>query len=157
LDSYRAFGVAGFAHLVGDFAVAIWDPSRVRLLLVRDHLGRRPLYYHVTRERVIWSSRARPLLDAAALSAAIDEAYIATFVANQPSERTPFRDVEIVPAGHALVVDEETAAIERYWSFDPARQIRYRSDGEYEEHFVELFREAVACRLPADGAVFCEL
>ena len=48
---------------------------------------------------------------------------------------------------HSLTVTREGARLQRYWDIDPGHQIRYRSDGEYAEHFRELFFEAVRCRL----------
>ncbi len=157
LQAYRRLGLNAFVHLVGDFALAIWDPGNARLVLCCDALGRRPLYYHCTADSLFWSSRTRALLRAAQLSAELDEEFVADFVTNQPSVRTPFRRIGVVPGGHLLVVDRMKADLKRYWSFDPGAEIRYRSDREYEDHFVEVFHEAVACRLASDAPVFCEL
>lgn len=157
LAAYRKWGCDAFARLIGDFALALWDAPEQRLILACDSMGRCPLYYHVTPERVAWSSRARALHAALGLPLAFNKEYIAHYFVNRPSVHSPFAGIETVPGGHALVVDRASAKLVRYWSFDPGKQIRYRSDEEYEAHFNELFREAVACRMKAEGPVFAEL
>lgn len=155
--AYRRWGLAVLRSLVGDFAFALWDAGARRLLLCCDAMGRRPLYYHRSDGRVLWCSRARPLVAAAALPEAVDEEYLADFLANRVPDRAPYRGVDVVPGGHVLVVDGVKVEMVRYWAPDPSYELRYRSDSEYEEHFAELFREAVACRLQADRPVYCEL
>jgi asparagine synthase (glutamine-hydrolysing) len=157
LAVYRQRGLPGLAMCVGDFALAVWDPGARRLVLCCDGLGRRPLYYRVTRERVLWASSARALIDGAELSPAIDEEHIADFLSNLPSTHSPFRSVSRLSGGHALVATPDRADLVRYWSLDPNRTIRYRDDAEYEAQFRELFQTAVACRLATDDPVFAEL
>jgi asparagine synthase (glutamine-hydrolysing) len=157
LAAYRRWGIAGFARLVGDFALALWDAGEGRLLLCCDALGRRPLYYRLTPSLLLWASRSRALAEAVGGQVRLDEDYVADFLTNRPSSGSPFRGIVPVPGGHVLSVDRASARLERYWSVDPEREIRYRSDDEYEQHFAEVFRDAVACRMPADAPVFCEL
>jgi asparagine synthase (glutamine-hydrolysing) len=157
LAVYRANGVAGFAALVGDFALALWDGPRRRLVLAVDGLGRRPLYYHCGREHLWWASRCRPLARAVCGTTEIDPEFVADFVANRPSQASPFAGVRLVPGGHALVAEHEHVRMVRYWTPDPAHRVEHASDAAYEEHFRWLFEQAVACRLRADGPVACEL
>jgi asparagine synthase (glutamine-hydrolysing) len=157
LLAYRRRGLAAFRTLIGDFALALWDPTSHRLLLCCDAMGRYPLYYFCNQDCVWWSSRARPLLDAVPLAAAIDEEHLADYLTNRLPSRGPFKGVDIVPGGHVLVVDMAKTDLVRYWSFDPGREIHYRRDEEYEEHFRDLLYGAVACRLRTVGPVFCEL
>jgi asparagine synthase (glutamine-hydrolysing) len=157
LAVYRQRGLQGLAICVGDFALALWDPAARTLVLCCDGLGRRPLYYRVTRDTVLWSSSARALVEGAGLAMKIDEEYVADYLSNLPSVRSPFAGVSRLTGGHALVVEPDREEIVRYWSFDPNRTVRYRDDRDYEQHFSELFQTAVACRLAADGPVFSEL
>lgn len=156
LGVYRTWGLAGFGRLVGDFAFALWDPDRHEIVLACDALGRRPLYYHQTAERLIWSSRARAIIDADRLSPAVDEDFVADFLANWPCASGPFKGVSPLQGGHALVAGPSGFRVSRYWSFKQ-REIRYSSDEEYEAHFLDLLRDAVACRIASDVPVFCEL
>lgn len=156
--AYRKWGIDAFAHLIGDFAVALWDPSRDRLVLATDSLGLRPLYYYPQEGRVFWSSSARSLVEVLDLGLELDEAYIADFLTEpNPCERTPFRQVRAVPGGHALTVTGGDLQLHRIWQLDPGHEIRYPDDAEYEAHFREVFFQAVTSRLQTDSPVFAEL
>jgi asparagine synthase (glutamine-hydrolysing) len=157
LAVFRRWGADGFARVIGDFALALWDGSRKRLVLATDGMGRRPLYYLHTPGRVYWASMCRPLLQAGGIAPEIDDGYVADYLANRVPSGSPFRGIGQVPGGHVLEAGAEGAEVRRYWAPDVNAEIRYRTDREYEEHFAELFREAVACRLKADGPVTCEL
>lgn len=157
LAVYRRWGVEGFGRLVGDFALALWDAAARRLVLAVDGMGRRPLFYHLGEEQVYWASACRPLREAAGLPLAIDDEYVASFLVSRPVPRSPFRGISQLAGGHALVVDPKGAALKRYWAFDPNATVRYGTDAAYEEHFADLFREAVACRMQTDSTVFSEL
>jgi asparagine synthase (glutamine-hydrolysing) len=157
LAVYRTHGVRGFSDLIGDFAFSLWDPQAQQVVLCCDALARRPLYYALSNDRLIWSSRARPLAQSGMLNCEIDSNYIADFLGSWTPEGSPFTGIRAVPAGHALCVTRSTARTIRYWAPDPTATIRYKSDREYEDHFLELFKSAVACRLAADAPVWCEL
>ncbi len=156
-EVYRRWGVEGFRRLVGNFALALWDPHQGRLVLATDSLGFRPLYYHVTDEQVVWSSRARALAETLDLELKPEPDFIAAFLANSITDRGPFVGIESLPGGHVLVADHHGVQRHRYWNFDPSHEIRYSSDQQYEEHFAELFEQAVACRLRGGGPIFSEL
>lgn len=157
LAVYRRWGISGFARLVGNFAFALWDPHLGQLMLATDPLGFRPLYVHVDEDRLAWSSRARPLAEALGIEIRIDREFVASFLANSVTPNGPFEGIESLPGGHVLIADAGGIRRRRYWSFDPQNEIRYATDAEYEEHFSELFEQAVACRLPDRGPVFAEL
>lgn len=157
LAVYRRWGTDGFAHLIGDFALALWDASQARLVLACDGMGRRPLYYHVAPDRVYWASKCRPILRAAGLSLRTSEEYFADFLANRTPSGSPFIGIEALHGGQALCVSGSSARVTRYWAFDPSKRIRYRTDDEYASHFADVFQTAVASRLQAEGPVLCEL
>ena len=158
LAAYRRWGLRAFGLLIGDFALALWDAPRRRLLLAVDTLGRNPLYYRIDSRFVHWASQARPLAEAQGASLGLNEDYIANFLVDVPPVGlSPFLGVQSVREGHAVIVSGDRVEERRYWSFDPGRELRYQSDREYEEHFEELFLQAIACRMKTDGPVFCEL
>src|SRR5262249_24167662 len=76
LAVYRALDLEGLARIVGEFALATWSPLTKRLVLCCDHLGRRPLYYHWTRDALLWASQARPIAAAAGLAGDIDDEFV---------------------------------------------------------------------------------
>lgn len=158
LAAYRRWGIEGFSRLIGDFSLALWDAAERLLVLATDAFSVRPLYYWQGRNVLLWASRARAVLAAAGLPPEVDEEFVASFLTcSRPSEHSPFRAVRMLPPGCVLVVRGEQMELKRIWRPDPGREIRYRSDSEYEEHFQALFREAVACRLRADGPVYSDL
>lgn len=157
LRCYCHGGIRGLGTLIGDFAFALWDPANRQMVLGTDPMGRKPLYYSSCRGTLFWCSHARPLLAATGQQPRFNEEYFADFLANRVPASGPFTRVEVVPGGHVLVADETTSRCMRYWAFDPSHEIRYAADSEYEEHFRDLFRQAVACRLEGTGTVFCEL
>lgn len=157
LAAYQRWDTEAFARLYGAFAFALWDPRRQRLCLACDALGLRALYVHITPERVAWASRARALLEGLGLPEEFDEEYLADFLTNNASVHSPFRSIRPLPGGHVLLVERERESWKRYWTFDTRKELRYADDREYEEHFRQLFDQAIASSLQAEGPVFAEL
>lgn len=158
LAAYRRWGQEALARLIGDFSLALWDPTERCLILACDAFSIRPLYYHVSPGFVFWASRARSLLRAADLSPDVDEDFVASFLtSSEPSFHSAFHNVRMLPPAHLLLARGEHLQVIRYWSPDTGRQIRYRSEGEYEDHFRDIFHQAVACRMRAEGPVCSDL
>jgi asparagine synthase (glutamine-hydrolysing) len=146
-------------HLIGDFALALWDPFARKLLLARDPFGTRPLFYLANAKQIFWSSTLESILELAEVSIEIDDEYIADYLSVQiphPS-RTPYVGIAAVEPGHIVTTFNGQVSARRFWGLDPQREIIYRGDSEYEEHFRHLFREAVRCRLRADNVVWVDL
>ena len=155
--AYEAWGTEGLADLIGDWSLVIWDRNRKAIVLASDFAGVRPLYYCVQSNRVFWSTRLQPLVDWAQ-ACEIDDVYVAGLLAHGGCpNRTPYRGVYPVPAGHAVDVTADGARIRRFWHPPIADTIRYGRESEYEDHLSSLFREAVRCRVPTDARCLCEL
>ena len=158
LAAYERWGTAFVRELLGDFALALCIAGSRTLLLARDFAGTRPLFYHATAERLVWASDIRILLELPDLPMAIDDEFVAGYLSREAEPwRTPYRDIRAVPAGHRLAAIDGSIKVERYWTLDPNRDIRYRTDSEYEEQFRDLFRESVRTRLRIRGPVCAEL
>jgi asparagine synthase (glutamine-hydrolysing) len=158
MAAYRKLGIAFLPRLIGDFALSLWEPSTRTLLLARDAVGPRPLYYHANAERIIWSSELMPLLDFAGIELEVNDEYIAGYLTRGPEpELTPYKGVYAAHPGHTVIVQNGRLRAQRFWGLNPNREIRYQTDGEYEEQFRHIFREAVRCRLRVDGPVCINL
>lgn len=154
---YEMWGAEGFAHLIGDWSLAIWDAQRRTVVLASDFAGVRPFYYSVERNRVLWSTRLRPLVDWMRADE-LDDLYVAGFLAfGGCPNRTPYRGIFSVPPGHSVQVTEDGARIRPFWNMPFGHTIRYRRESEYDDHLWSLFREAVRCRVPSDVRWLCEL
>jgi asparagine synthase (glutamine-hydrolysing) len=155
--AYDRWGVAGLAHLIGDWSVSIWDEKQKAVVLASDYAGVRPLYYCVQKNRVLWSTRLAPLAGWAQENE-IDVEYVANFLLlTGCPNRTPYQGIRSVPPGHAVHISKHGTRIEAFWKLPIGNTIRYRSESDYEEHLRELFREAVRCRLRTTSPVLSEL
>jgi len=145
-------------RLTGDFALALWDSGANALLLARDLAGTRPLYYATDGPAVYWSSEIAAILRLIPDSSEVDDDYVAGYlVCMEDSSRTPYKRIKCVPPSVVVVIGRNRTEQWRHWSHDPARELICQNDTEYEEHFQDLFRESVKCRLRTDGGVLVEL
>ena len=150
---YEEQGSRAVERLRGMFAFAIWDKFHRRLVLSRDRLGIKPLYYTLSDDGVIcFASEIKALLEARAVRAELNYDALADYAANRSTsgEDTLFRGVKRLLPGHTLVWDDGRVHIERYWDLSYAKSETQDSDSQYIEEFYELFRESVRLRLMAD-------
>jgi len=158
LACYRRWGMKFLARVIGDFALSLWDASTRTLLLARDPVGPRPLFYRTNKDRIIWSSDISPLLEVDSLELEVEDEYVAGYLTRDLlTGLSPYKGIYAVPPGHFLMVRNGQVRVQRFWYLNPTDEIRYRTDAEYEDHFRHLFREAVRCRLRVDGPVWAQL
>ncbi len=159
LQAYKRWGSATPAHLIGDFAFAIWDERRQALLCARDVFGAKPFVYHASPRTFACATEIRQLLEHPQITRAPNEGMVAEYlVCDIRSEgETLYRDIQRLPPAHALLVTRDSLRIFRYFSFDPEFRLRYRDAREYAEHCRELFFESVRARLRATTAAGIEL
>lgn len=148
LATYLRWGTDGFERLLGDFAIAAWDPRSHQLALARDPMSMRPLYFRVEAERALFASEVRQLTAVPGVPEELDERMLAAYLAScfGDSSWTYFRGIEQVPPGQVTTVVGTTVRSHRFWDVDPARQPAYEDERECQEHFRELFLEAVRAR-----------
>lgn len=154
LHAYDEWGVDAVARLLGDFAFILWDPRRQRLLCARDTSGQRTLYYRLNARTLAAASEIHQLLQDPAVPIAPNEEHIRESLVpfnmyrnEKDSAETYFAGVYAVPAGHMLLVEREREQLVQYWELKPPRELRYKTDDEYAEHFRALFFDAVKVRL----------
>ena len=156
LHLYEERGADFVRELEGDFGVALWDGARRRLLLARDPLGVKPLYYYQRDGRFIFASEIKAILAHPSVTAEMDEAQLPHYLSflATPAPHTLFRHVRKLPAGHLLVVDSGGGVeITRYWDALPPARVEERGDAEHRAEVLRLLRESVAKRMMADVPV----
>jgi asparagine synthase (glutamine-hydrolysing) len=155
LAAYEHDGDRFPGQLNGDFALALLDEQRQQLILARDVMAARTLYYCPVPGAVVFASEIRSLLAHPRVSAGPDEDGLAALVLDYwcDDHRTCFKGIYSVPAGHSIVVTREGIERREHWAFDPARTIRYRSFPEYRDHFRSLFEQSVRRRLRSEHPV----
>ena len=145
-------------RLLGDWSLSVWDPRLRLLLLATDILGSQHLYYAPHQDLVRWSTTLEPLFTVEANGLSLDPEYVAGWIGSFPrADRSPFQEIRRVPPASAVRISPRGCEIWQYWSFNCSRRIRYRSDADYEAHFLDLFRQSVRRRLRSAGPVLAEL
>jgi asparagine synthase (glutamine-hydrolysing) len=156
--AYERLGTAWVQKLAGDWALSLWNPHERSLLLAKDPIGTRPLYYSLDQFEVTWSTILDPLVLFAHKTWAIDQEYIAGCLSFFPAVHlTPYAGIHSVPPSCFVRIEARGSRTQKYWDFDSTKRIRYASDREYEEHFRVVFAEAVRRRLRSDHPVLAEL
>jgi asparagine synthase (glutamine-hydrolysing) len=146
--AYLRWGSACLGRLIGDFAVVIWDPRIRSLILGRDPLAMRALYYRVEPDRVLVATEAAQLLAVPGVPDEPDERTVAAYLAGNfgSLEWSYYRGIAQVAPSHAVAIGESGVRRWRFWDIDPERRISYPRPEEYAEHLRELFIDAVRAR-----------
>lgn len=155
LRAYECWGEDCARHILGDFAFAVWDGGNRKLFCARDLLGIRPFYYDFDGRTFTFSSELRPLLEVPGFQRRLNAGMLGEYLCDRVTslEETLYQNILRLPPAHHLVLEDGALRIDRYFQFDPDKSIRYGSDEEYAEHFFEIFKEAVSCRLRSQTPV----
>ena len=141
----------------GMFAIGLWDGARGRLVLARDRMGKKPVYYTVVAGRLLFASEIKALLEHPDVGRRLDLAALNQYLtfSNVPEPRTMFDGIHKLPAGHTLSCDRNgRIAVERYWSpLDGPAWTPPRDRREAVERVRDLVKDAVRKRLMADVPV----
>jgi asparagine synthase (glutamine-hydrolysing) len=156
--AYRQWDLACLPRLIGDWALSVWNSQKRELVLAKDFLGTRPLFYCVDDVRVQWSSILDPLVLFAGRRFPLNREYLAGWFGSFPaSNLTPYVGVHSVPPASCVVIRKNAVQIKEFWRFEERPVLIYGKDEDYEEHFRELFQQAVERRLRTSFPVLAEL
>jgi asparagine synthase (glutamine-hydrolysing) len=156
--AFDKWGTNCFSKLLGDWALVVWCPRDQTLILAKDFMGIRHLYYQRTPKRVFWCTTLEPIVLMADSPWQINGEFVAGYLAScPPADVTPYVGVDAVPPCSYVAIRRGQRKIERYWWVDPSKKIRYSSDAEYEEHFRQVLRGAVRSRLRSHDPIMAEL
>jgi asparagine synthase (glutamine-hydrolysing) len=156
--AHETWGTNCFGKLIGDWALSIWNPAHRSLLLAKDPIGIRHLYYSSDSNQITWSTILDPLIRLAGKTFVANEEYIAGWLSFFPAAHlTPYVGIHSVPPSSYVLLCPRKRTISRYWDFDPDKKIRYRTDADYEEHYRKAFGKAVQRCLRSDRPVLAEL
>jgi asparagine synthase (glutamine-hydrolysing) len=153
--AYERFGDNFAAHLNGDFALAVADAGRRTLLLARDVMSARSLYYCPVPGSVLFGTTIKSLLADPRVTAEPDEDGLAELVLDYwcDDDRTCFKGIHSVPAGHVVVVMRNGVIQKPHWSFDPEHEVRRESFADYCDAFRSLFAASVERRLRSEHPI----
>lgn len=152
---YEEYGIDFPRHLNGMFAIALWDETERRLVLTRDHLGIKPLYYATLPDRLLFGSEIKSIradhpqltVDLEALNLYLSLLYI-------PAPYSMYREIRKLEPGHTLVWQDGHIRLQRYWNLAAVEQFDRRlSLGELQEELRTLLSDATRRQLVADVPV----
>lgn len=153
LALYLQYGLECFAKLNGMFACAFWDSRSQQLVLARDRLGKKPLFYYQDAHRLIFASEMKAILAYGGIArevnpTALHEYLTYTYVA---SEQTILQGVHRLPPAHALSVRSGQSSSQPYWKlmFSPGAAASVAEE-EVTERLEHLLRQAVKRRLMSE-------
>jgi asparagine synthase (glutamine-hydrolysing) len=153
LHLYEEVGLDLVHEIEGDYAIALWDEGKERLVLVRDRIGVKPLYYFYKDGRFIFGSEIKAIVQHPAVTPDIDEQslyHYLTFLTT-PAPATLFKDIHKLPAGHLLTLTRDGQLnIQQYWDALPKPQELVRSDEEHQAEIMRLLRESISKRMMSD-------
>jgi hypothetical protein len=131
VHAYEQHGLDFTRHLNGQFAIALWDARRKRLVLARDRVGIRPLFYRREGGRFLFASEVKALLALPGARRALDLRGLgqALTLWAPLAPRTMFEGIFCLPPGHVMVLEGGRETVSRYWdwSLDPDAQDDYAS------------------------------
>ena len=152
---YEEKGPDFVKDLNGQFAFAIWDKNKKQLMLARDRVGIRPLFYTIVDGSLIFGSEIKSIFMDNRVERAIDPrglAQLFTFWANL-SAQTVFKGIKELAPAHFLLFKDGNIITQRYWDLDFSKQQSKHSEQEYCEQLLDLLKDSIKLRLRADVPV----
>ncbi|HEY8517992.1 MAG TPA: asparagine synthase (glutamine-hydrolyzing) [Candidatus Binatia bacterium] len=148
---YEEYGIRGVEKLRGMFAYALWDAENRRLVVARDRLGIKPLYYSIGNGRLLFGSELKSLL-AVGLDRTIDRQALHDYLSLTyvPAPATIFKAARKLMPGTMLIAERGNVRIERYWELSYEPDPRFRTVQDAIEAVRERVDDAVRSHLVAD-------
>jgi asparagine synthase (glutamine-hydrolysing) len=148
---YEDEGLDAFRRLRGMFGIALWDVPRQRVVLVRDRLGKKPLYVRREAHRLLFASEIKSILEDPEVPRRLDPHALHEYLAlgYVPAPLTMFEGIEKLMPGHALVVERGRVTDHEYWDVTVDRQ-ETRPEAEWVELVRDKLMESVRIRMVAD-------
>lgn len=155
VHGYKEWGTGVLERLNGMFGLAIWDVARQRLVVARDAMGIKLVYYHLADGMVTFGSELRAVLAAGTERPALDQIAVKQFLQLRytPSPRTIFRDVRKLAPGAMLVAERGECRQERWYTHTPKPFGSEFSEREAEDELLRLYEAAVERHLLSDVPV----
>jgi asparagine synthase (glutamine-hydrolysing) len=150
---YEDLGKSCVHHLRGMFAFALWDEHRRKLVLARDRLGIKPLYYRLNDHELVFASEIKAILAYPGVKPALDSCRLPKYLSfgYVGGSGTLFRDIQVLPPGHTLVIDDEgVARAEEYWDLSFAPDGHSREEKYYADAYRGMLEEAVSSHMISD-------
>jgi asparagine synthase (glutamine-hydrolysing) len=155
IHGYKEWGTEVFDHLNGMFGLAIWDVPNERLVVARDAMGIKLIYYKVSNGQLTFGSEVRPILAAENGRPDVDPAALNLFLRFRytPSPLTIFKGIRKLAPGTMLILENGQCREERWYNYTPVPFSGRKQEKQAEEELLELYRGAVKRHLLSDVPV----
>ncbi|NQU46184.1 MAG: asparagine synthase (glutamine-hydrolyzing) [Chlorobium sp.] len=159
VHAYEQYGDAFVERLRGMFALAIWDKQQNKLILARDRIGIKPLYYATPEDDLVFASEVKPLLQHPGIRRSVNLNALDHYLTFEytSGEETIFDEIRRLPPGHFLTYRDGSVSINKYWDLKPAPSPQLQSrlparvqEMRYCEQLRDLIKESVRIRLRSD-------
>jgi len=149
---YKQWGTEVFNRLNGMFGLAIWDVKGKKLVLARDAMGIKLIYYRIENGNVWFGSEIRPILTATAEKPEVDPVALNLFLRYRytPSPLTLFRGIRKLAPGTLLVIENGADRLERWYRYKPVPFSPPKTDQEAREELLDIYKRAVKRQLMSD-------
>jgi asparagine synthase (glutamine-hydrolysing) len=149
LAAYERWGEDCARQLIGSFSFAIWDEECKRLIVARSPFGAKTVFYHQAAEFVAFATTPRALFALSGVPRELSRQGIADVLVLVPPEpgASLYEGISSLDPGYQLTADHRGCRVRRFWSPALGKELRLRSDQEYEEAFTELFDRVVGDHL----------
>jgi asparagine synthase (glutamine-hydrolysing) len=154
---YEEEGIELFRKLNGMFGMAIWDDFRKRLVLARDRLGIKPLYYTLTPEGLVFASEIKSLLENKKVKRELNHERIGEYLTFRylSGEETMFKDIFSLLPGHLLILEKTNVTIRKFWDLPPPGEKVNMDEERMVEEIAQQLKDSVKLRLMSDVPLGC--
>jgi asparagine synthase (glutamine-hydrolysing) len=152
VHGYKQWGTDVLNHLNGMFGLAIWDEKKERLILARDRMGIKIVYYKIEDGLLFFGSEIRAILAGLSIKPDINPAAINLFLRYRyaPAPHTIYKGIQKLTAGTCLIVENGIADVKRWWNYKPLPFDPIPKEKQVKEELLELYRQAVKSHLLSD-------
>lgn len=154
VHAYEQWDSACVKRFNGMFAFALWDAQKRRLLLARDHLGVKPLYYVTIGSQLLFASEIKSLLQCRECPREVDLDALAELFTFRyvPSPKTLFKNIMKLPPAHVMIVSRTGQKMERFWDWIPRLRTKY-NEADLVTEYQDLLEDAVRLQMRSDVPV----
>lgn len=152
IHGYKQWGEDVFNHLNGMFGLAIWDEGEKKLILSRDPMGIKLVYYKIEKGCVFFGSEIRAILSATTLKPEVDPISLNLFLRYRytPSPRTLFKGIKKLAPGTMLIFENNTNRLERWYKYKPAPFSPKLSVKQVKDELLEIYKKSIKRQLISD-------
>ncbi len=141
-------------HLLGDWSFALWDHHLQQLFIARDQIGAGALYYYQNAHFIVFSSALKGVMALPGVPSQLNELAVAQLAAGQRRDaQTFYKDVYQLPAGQWMAVNAQRTVRQYHWRPQDIQPVTFANDQDYLDAFLEIYTQAVSCRLRSHGEV----